>query len=334
LQKNQLQTTGCKQSTVNNASIVNLTLATGAAQISLSSGGKVRDITMGLNAILQRLLQPAHLDNHNQAMAQSLNEAAATCDNNGITPEVQSDDVFNNGSKSSNSDSDWKWELFILSIGCTLSLAGLLIAYSHWGSATRKHLTNCCFANGDNDKKMKKRRTADDYYDSSGDDEEDEGEYDSLISSGNGKKHSHSKRSSSRRSNRKPKKQEQENDQTAAALTKKQSLWARWQCDEALIFQPAVPLWLRVSVPLAICGTIAIFADSNYTPDAVSVMVTIVVQGVPHDAGSVFDFGLGNTVQDMWSVSYYHTIIISYAIRILSCLYYIVGGCVSLGNSL
>jgi hypothetical protein len=45
---------------------------------------------------------------------------------------------------------------------------------------------------------------------------------------------------------------------------------------------------------------IALFIDSNMTPDAVSVMLEIDLGQKTITPGSVFDFGLGNTVQDMW----------------------------------
>ena len=42
------------------------------------------------------------------------------------------------------------------------------------------------------------------------------------------------------------------------------------------------------------------YADSNMTVDAVSVMLEIDIGQKTITPGSLFDFGLGNTVQDMW----------------------------------
>eukprot|EP01039_Chlorochromonas_danica_P003589 gene3589-3930_t len=82
-------------------------------------------------------------------------------------------------------------------------------------------------------------------------------------------------------------------------------LWERYALSDSLVFHRIVPLWVRVGVPLAIMGNIAIFLDSNLAPDAVSVMLSIITPDKTYPMGSVFDFGLGGTVKDMWSAKVY-----------------------------
>lgn len=82
-------------------------------------------------------------------------------------------------------------------------------------------------------------------------------------------------------------------------------LYYRWDCKNALLFHPHVPLWLRIATPVCILGDIAMFLNSNIAPDAVSVMVKLVIGPKTIDVGSVFDFGLKSTVVDMWDAGVY-----------------------------
>lgn len=82
-------------------------------------------------------------------------------------------------------------------------------------------------------------------------------------------------------------------------------LYYRYDCKNALIFHSHVPLWLRIATPICILGDIAMFLNSNCAPDAVSVMVKLVIGPKTIDVGSVFDFGLRSTVVDMWDAGVY-----------------------------
>jgi len=82
-------------------------------------------------------------------------------------------------------------------------------------------------------------------------------------------------------------------------------LWEKYDFSHALIFHKQIPAWVRWSIPLVLLGDVALFINSNLTPDAVSVMVKVVLGPKVIEPGSVFDFGLGNTVLDMWNAKVY-----------------------------
>jgi len=82
-------------------------------------------------------------------------------------------------------------------------------------------------------------------------------------------------------------------------------LYHRWDCKSSLLFHAHIPLWIRVAVPLCVLGDVALFIQSNMDPRAVSVMVKIITDAKTIDVGSVFDFGLGSTVVDMWNAGVY-----------------------------
>eukprot|EP01040_Poterioochromonas_malhamensis_P012185 gene12184-13321_t len=88
------------------------------------------------------------------------------------------------------------------------------------------------------------------------------------------------------------------------------TIWERWDFGNALVFREEVPTWLKVGMPIAICTAIGIFAWSNATPNAVDVMVKLHIGEKIVDVGSIFEFGLGNTVHDMWSAEVYALAII------------------------
>jgi hypothetical protein len=77
------------------------------------------------------------------------------------------------------------------------------------------------------------------------------------------------------------------------------TFWERYDFDNALVFRHEIPLWLKVSMPIAICTAIGLFANSNATPDAVQVMVKLHAGEKTIDVGSIFEFGLGSTVHDV-----------------------------------
>eukprot|EP01032_Pedospumella_encystans_P009378 gene9378-11041_t len=82
-------------------------------------------------------------------------------------------------------------------------------------------------------------------------------------------------------------------------------LYHRWDCKNSLLFHHQIPLWIRIAVPVCVLGDVALFLQSNIDPAAVSVMAKIVTDAKTIDVGSVFDFGLGSTVADMWEAGVY-----------------------------
>jgi hypothetical protein len=89
------------------------------------------------------------------------------------------------------------------------------------------------------------------------------------------------------------------NDDYGVVTHDDRSLWERLDFQNALVFHKEVPLWLRIAMPVAICTAIALFADSNSEPAAVEVMLKIHIGEETIDLGSIFQFGLENTVHDV-----------------------------------
>ena len=71
----------------------------------------------------------------------------------------------------------------------------------------------------------------------------------------------------------------------------------------SLFLHPHIPIFWRVFIPLAIIGTIALFISSNSATGA-SVFVVFDV-GRRIQIPSLFDFGLINSVKDMWEAGVY-----------------------------
>jgi hypothetical protein len=80
------------------------------------------------------------------------------------------------------------------------------------------------------------------------------------------------------------------------------TIWERYDFDNALVFRPEIPMWLKFAMPAAIGTAIGLFANSNSVPDAVDVMVKMHIGQKTIDVGSIFQFGLGNTVHDVSTV--------------------------------
>lgn len=284
LQQKQLSETGCFPATIQNASLQNASLTLSSAQLSISTVSQgvlaTRNITGGLSALLAFLTEPAHLARHNAKMDDSLQSAAATCANGGVKPAV---DVDTGGSSSGGKDLflgalSWQWELFVLCVACTACLAALLLAYNYWGSS---HPHGKGSLSGGPSSRWRLRCL--DYgaalldYESEVD--EDDFDRDSLIA---------------------------ESLAHDGTVRGRMSLyWHRWHCADALVFHRRIPALIRYCLPLVVLGNIVLFIQSNMSADAVSVMVSVTTGTTVHDVGSIFDFGLGSTVHDMWAAGVY-----------------------------
>lgn len=89
-------------------------------------------------------------------------------------------------------------------------------------------------------------------------------------------------------------------------------VWWGWYDEGAIVFNPHISLWLRVSYPVLIAGCFGVFLYSNLYPGAVSVLARITLspgsgsgQGHSITTPPVFSFGLANTIQDMWDAEVY-----------------------------
>jgi len=74
------------------------------------------------------------------------------------------------------------------------------------------------------------------------------------------------------------------------------------EAELSLFRNPRIPLWIRILLPLCILVNIALFIDSNASPNAVAVAVTASYGSFTTPQINVFVFTLGGTVQDMWCV--------------------------------
>jgi hypothetical protein len=287
LQQQQLSYTGCLPSTLQNASMENATIAMSNAKLVITSSDKApalvnRDVTKGVNALMSFLTQPKHLEVHNENMANTLSSATATCANKGVKPQVE---VQDNGDVSVHNkelfmgELSWQWELVVLCVGSTACLAGLILAYSYWGSSrsNTSHQKQGSFTNNAAGRSEWRILRCLDYgaslldYESNSDVDSDtvsissQATYDNVWS---------------RR-------------------------WHQWQCQDTLLFHRRIPPLIRFAVPIVILGNIFLFIQSNLAEDAVSVMVSVTTGTTVHDVGSIFDFGLGSTVHDMWGAGVY-----------------------------
>lgn len=73
----------------------------------------------------------------------------------------------------------------------------------------------------------------------------------------------------------------------------------------AIVFDRRIPLFVRLLLPLSICGTSFLFIQSNMSTDPVSVWATVTIEGVTLPSMDVFSFTLAGTVQDMWDAGVY-----------------------------
>ncbi|RYH28277.1 hypothetical protein EON65_12820 [archaeon] len=132
LQFNQMGTTGCLASSLAALVFDELVLNVTKADLIYHDDEMDQEITGGIQRILGFFMQPQFLNNKNIGINASLTDASPTCKNNGVNPNVH-DGTTDDGS--SDNGIDWKWQLTILVVGCTASLAGLLMAYHYWGKA-------------------------------------------------------------------------------------------------------------------------------------------------------------------------------------------------------
>lgn len=296
LQQKQLSYTGCLPSTLQNASMQNASLDLSTAQLVIDSNSMTlvnRDITRSINALLSFFTQPQHLETHNEKMEANLEMATATCANNGVKPQVEihdNDQVKVNDKDLFMGKLSWQWELFVLCVGSTACLAGLLLAYNYWGSSRphpdKKQSGLTTNGNVNNRSFMGRLLRCLDYGASLLDYDDTETDTDSDLQSVQTVGSSSDVRDSS-------------------SMGHWRKKWHEWHCQDSLIFHRRIPLLIRIAVPLVICTNIFLFIQSNLAADAVSVMVSVTTGTTVHEVGSIFDFGLGGTVHDMWNAGVY-----------------------------
>jgi hypothetical protein len=236
----QLGVTGCYATSLDTLQFELVDLNLTKATLYYQDGTGSREITYGINALLNFLTKQETITAKNNEIAITLSNADKTCANGGVNPDAVPTDSTDSSSSNDDNDSiDWTWQLFILITGSIASLIALLAAYNYWGR--EKKIACLSFVKG-----------------------EVQDEYGVVV---------HDDR----------------------------SMWERLDFKNALVFHKEVPLWLRIAMPVAICTAIGLFADSNSEPAAVEVMVKIHIGEDTIDLGSVFQFGLENTVHDVSS---------------------------------
>jgi hypothetical protein len=78
------------------------------------------------------------------------------------------------------------------------------------------------------------------------------------------------------------------------------TFWERWEMDTAIVFHSDIPLWVRIVLPCATMASFALYIDSD-ADFAVDVLMKIHISEKIIDLGTVFQFGLPGTVQDVSS---------------------------------
>jgi hypothetical protein len=79
----------------------------------------------------------------------------------------------------------------------------------------------------------------------------------------------------------------------------------KYEFKNSLIFQKRVPLLIRVGLPLAILVNFGMFINSNIIVNAVSVNMTLYIGDDVITPPPIFEFGLKNTIDDMWDAKVY-----------------------------
>jgi hypothetical protein len=133
LSYSQLSTSGCKASSLETLQIETLDIQLSHMDMVMRDGAVTVNLTQGITQLLDYLTRQEVLDSQNADWAKEIDLAEPTCLNGGVNPLVV-DPVT--GQTTSSSDMDWKWQLFILCVASVTCLAGLLMAYHHWGKLT------------------------------------------------------------------------------------------------------------------------------------------------------------------------------------------------------
>lgn len=161
--------------------------------------------------------------------------------------------------------SDWKWQLGLVLGSCFVAVCVLLWIYNHYGTTSSKN-------------------RARDSYDYDGSSADDNGETNSQSMYEYGAWFSNE------------------------WFTEKLGALFGWTEGDfhydALLGQEKIPVYVRLLMPLALMGNIALFINANLVTGA-SVMVEMDLGDMVVKPDPVFEFGLANTVNDMWEAGVY-----------------------------
>lgn len=252
LNMGQYETEGCTMTTVEAAKIFNVNLTLSEAELVYHNGDSVMDITYLLDMVINKLLANGGLtssfnDNLSVKMSEAEDKCAGTYSNDDLPISDHDKKSF----------FTWGWKLFLLMVGCALSLLALVYVYYKYGTFG---LSAQCLSGNKVDENGKLIPIP-----------EDPNSY-SVRKIGNF---------------------------IAAKFG-----YENYNFD-ALIAMEKIPLWLRLSFPLAVMGNIALFVAAN-------IEVGVSVEGeIDYGDGNViqlptiFEFGLANTVRDMWNAGVY-----------------------------
>lgn len=293
---------GCMTSSIDTMKINSLEVGLYESHIKMNDGSIDIDSTRLISIMLDTLTSDESITSKNDNIAYKLLVSEDTCQAGGISPDVNTDDNSHDDENSSSNDSllnsSWKWQLAMLIMASFSCLVLLLLAYSHWGIVKRRHILPCM------------------QYIS--------GSFLTINSDGNKNNKNNSSRSNNL-SNTKSTRTvitsggeetirpshviedgddayDHDDDDKESFFS---AVWNKYDFKQALVFHHKIPLWIRILIPICILGDIALFIDSNSCSDAVSVMVKLTIGTKIIDPGSVFDFGLLSTVEDMWDAKVY-----------------------------
>lgn len=77
-----------------------------------------------------------------------------------------------------------------------------------------------------------------------------------------------------------------------------------WDFRHTLVCNPAIPLWVRIAIPIVLVGTMGMFVSSNIDVGA-SVEMELTLNDKKIKPDPLFEFGLANSVEDMWEAKVY-----------------------------
>lgn len=95
-------------------------------------------------------------------------------------------------------------------------------------------------------------------------------------------------------------------------------LFYRTDEEASLMLHPAIPLWAKFLVPLLILSCLALFISSNTGLGASVFLKLLIGESTKISFPSMFDFGLINSITEMWQAKSYF---LSFLIGLLSCLW-------------
>lgn len=107
-------------------------------------------------------------------------------------------------------------------------------------------------------------------------------------------------------------------DNAESSKFSKCQLFFRTDEEASLMMHPAIPLWARLLIPLLLFANISLFISSNSGLGAAVFLKLLIGKSTKVSLPSMFNFGLINSITEMWEAKSYF---LSILICVLSCLW-------------